>query len=58
MFGKRRKKELVRVQIVITLDMSKLNEFRNRVFALASPYNSGGDLSVTVATPRSYPRGI
>ncbi|AXC36248.1 hypothetical protein SEA_FORK_19 [Microbacterium phage Fork] len=58
MFGKRGKKDLVRVQISITVDMSKLNEFRNRVFALASPYNAGGDLSVTVATPRSYPRWV
>lgn len=56
MFGKQKKKDLVRVQISITVDMSKLNEFRQRVFALASSYNTEGDLSVTVATPRSYPR--
>lgn len=56
MFGKRKKKDLVRVQISVTVEMHQLNEFRNRVFALARPYNSEGDLSVTVATPRSYPR--
>lgn len=58
MFKRKKKKDLVRVQISITVDMSKLNEFRQRVFAMASSYNTEGDLSVSVATPRSYPRYI
>ncbi|WNO25916.1 hypothetical protein SEA_ASEGATO_20 [Microbacterium phage ASegato] len=50
MFGKRKKKDLVEVQVVLTVDMATLNELRNRITALASSYIAAGDLGITVAT--------
>lgn len=35
------KKDLIRVEIVATIEMSKLNEFKNRYASFAAPYVEG-----------------
>lgn len=47
----RKKKDLVNVQISVTVEVAKLNEFKNRVASLASPY-SEGDYGLKIQTPR------